>query len=195
MPGPEWASSGIEGFLRHLRRPAGLHILDLGSISQGTARVLGERGHHIHCLSLLHGFDAVRESSMGEDGNVTPHAANRFVRTHLDFPKNSVHAVLAWDVLQHLDELTMRATIAFLSKLIRPNGIMFCLFHVDTTHETIPVLNCSMKSESTLQLSEVERRTPFRRYSVRNLEALFPQYRALHFCLKRDAILEVLVFS
>ena len=193
--GSDRPSSGIQGFLRHLNNSSGLHILDLGSLSEETAWLLGGLGHHIHCVSLLRGFDNARRANSREDGTLGAQAANRLIRSHLDYPRNSIHAVLAWDVLQHLDEITRRATIGYLSKIMRPNGIMFCLFHGDESKSAIPVYSCSVTSESTLALSEVGRRKRFQSLSTRKLESLFPQFRAIHFYLKRDALLEVLVFS
>ena len=188
-------SHGIKGFIDCLGPPRGLDILDLGSISHGTANFLGQSGHHIHYVSMLHGFDAVRKQSLGEDGNITPSAANRFIRASLGFGKGRFHGVLAWDVLQHLDDITMRAAIAYLSKILLPNAAMFCIFHADTKGEPIPVLSCSVKSHSTLRLREVGRRTPFQALSARGLETLFPQYRTVNLYLKRDAVLEVLVYN
>ncbi len=195
LAGPRRESHGIQGFLEHLRDSTGLHILDLGLVSEDTAWHLGRLGHHIHYVSLLHCFDALSEANGELHGGMQPQAANRFIRSHLDYPRNSFHAVLAWDVLQHLDEVTMRLTIAYLSRIMRPNSIMFCLFHADDSEAANPVLNCSVSSESTVVLREVGRRKPKWRTSMRKLESLFPQFRAVHFYLKRDALFEVLVFS
>ena len=195
LAGAQRDSSGIQGFLDHLPDVQGLHILDLGDLSQGTASYLGKQGHHIHYVSLLQSFDAIRDANAGEAGELRPQVANRFIRSHLDYPRNSFHAVLAWDVLQHLDEVTLRVTIAYLSQIMRPNSIMFCMFHWDKEEVANPVLYCSVNSEKTLVLREVGRRKPKWRTSMRKLESLFPQFRAVHFYLKRDALFEVLVFG
>ena len=195
LDGAQRDSSGIQGFLDHLPDVRGLHILDLGDLSEGTASYLGKLGHHIHYVSLLQSFDAIRDANADEDGGLGPQVANRFVRSHLDYPRNSFHAVLAWDVLQHLDEVTLRVTIAYLSQIMRPNSIMFCMFHWDKEEVANPVLYCSVDSETTLALREVERRKPEWRTSMRKLESLFPQFRAVHFYLKRDSLFEVLVFG
>ena len=195
LGGAQRDSSGIQGFLDHLPDVPGLHILDLGDLSQGTASYLGKLGHHIHYVSLLQSFDAIRDANAGEDGELGPQVANRFVRSYLDYPRNSFHAVLAWDVLQHLDEVTLRVTIAYLSQIMRPNSIMFCMFHWDKEEVANPVMYCSVDSERSLVLREVERRKPEWRTSMRKLESLFPQFRAVHFYLKRDSLFEVLVFG
>jgi hypothetical protein len=195
LAGPQRESNGIQGFLAHLRDTTGLHILDLGAVSEDTAWYLGKLGHHIHYVSLLHCFDTVRAANGSNDAGMRPEAANRFIRSHLDYPRNSFHAVLAWDVLQHLDEVTMRVTIAYLSKIMRPNSIMFCLFNGDDGEAANPVFNCSVRSEKTLLLREIGRRKAKWRTSMRKLESLFPQFRTVHFYLKRDSVFEVLVFG
>ena len=195
LSGRQHESSGIQAFLGHLEGTSGLHILDLGAVSQDTASHLGRLGHHIHFVSLLHAFDTVHEAGLDSEGRMRSQAANRFVRSYLDYPKNSFDGVLAWDVLQHLDEVTMRTTIAYLSQIMRPDSIMLSLFHADYAGGTHPVLNCSVISDETLVLREVGRRVSKWRTSVRDLELLFAEFRAVHFYLKRDALFEVLVFG
>ena len=174
---------------------AGLRILDLGMLSQETAAYVGRMGHRINFVSLLHSFEAAKAERSDEAGEIDADAANRIVRMALDFPPNNFHAVLAWDVLQHLDRDAMRVTIAHLSKIVRPNGAMFCLFSGETGREPIPLYNCAIHSEDSFVLREVGRRRLTQEFSARRLEALFPQFRAVNFYLKRDALLEVLVFS
>ena len=188
-------SQAIRSFFEHLSRFSGLQILDLGMLSQETAWHVGGLGHSINFVSLLHCFDAAQSEHAAETGELSSDLASRVVRMELDFPPNSFHAVLAWDVLQHLDEAAMRSTISQLSKVVRPNGVMFCIFHGEASHEPIPVYNCSVDSASTISMREVGRRQLAQEFSARKLEILFPQFRAVHFYLKRDALLEVLVIS
>ena len=188
-------SHGIRSFFDHLSRFSGLQILDLGMLSQSTAWYVGGLGHRINFVSLLHSFDAARTENSTEGGELSSELASQILQMELDFPPNSFHAVLAWDVLQHLDRTAMRSAIAQLSKIVRPNGVMFCLFHGEAKKGPIPLYNCSVDSASTFSIREVERRQVAQEFSARKLETLFPQFRAVHFYLKRDALLEVLVIS
>ena len=189
-------SHGIQCLFDHLPKVPGLQILDLGMLTEATSRYMGQLGHYVYTASLLHSFDkASAEASRTEEGGLGRQGATRFVRTHLDFPPNTFHAVLAWDVLQHLDEETMRSTVAHLAKIVRPNGTMLCLFHSDTNNAPVPIFDCAVASDTTLLLKEVGRRRRSREFSARKLESIFPQFRAVHFYLKRDALLEVLVLN
>ena len=191
----ERSSDGIRDFIAHFRRPKGLHILDLGNVSQDTPAAPGVKGHHMHYASLLQSLDDQRSRSKSQDGDSAVQAANRFIRSYLDYPRHSFDAVLAWDVLQHLDEVTARVTIAYLSQIMRPNSAMFCIFHGGDDSQAAPILNCSVKSDDSLILREVGRRKRTWRTNIRGLECLFPQFRAVHFYLKRDSMFEVVVLS
>lgn len=188
-------SHGIRSFFDHLSKFSGLQILDLGMLSQRTASHVGGLGHRIHFVSLLHRVDEARAEKSTEERELCSELASQIVKTELDFPPNSFHAVLAWDVLQHLDGTAMNSAIANLSKIVRPNGLIFCLFHGATIKGPIPLYNCSVDSASTFSIKQVARRPVTQRFSARKLETLFPQFRAVHFYLKRDALLEVLVLS
>lgn len=191
-----WRSShGVEFFFQHLRGTRNLNILDLGMLSQETPAQLGELGHHLHFASLVTGYDEARPTLTSQDGEVSRRAADRFIRQHLDFAPRSFHAVLAWDVLQQLDRPAMQSTIAHLSRIVLPNAIMFCLFQEPDENGTISILDGSVSSRTSLKLREVGRRRPRQVFTPRNLEFEFPQFRSVHFFLKRDSLLEVIVLS
>lgn len=191
-----WRSShGVEFFFQHLRDARNLNILDLGMLSQETTEQLGELGHHLHFASLVTSYDEVRPTLAGQDGEVSRRAGDRFVRQYLDFAPRSFHAVLAWDVLQQLDRAAMQSTIAHLGRIVLPNAVMFCIFQEPDEAGTISILDGAVSSHTTLKLREVGRRRPRQVFTPRELEFEFPQFRSVHFFLKRDSLLEVLVLS
>lgn len=193
---PGWRSShGVEFFFQHLRDARNLNILDLGMLSQETTEQLGELGHHLHFASLVAGYDEARPTLASQDGEVSRRAADRFVRQYLDFAPRSFHAVLAWDVLQQLDRSAMQSTIAHLGRIVLPNAVMFCIFQEPDEDGTISILDGAVSSHTTLKLREVGRRRPRQVFTPRELEFEFPQFRSVHFFLKRDSLLEVLVLS
>lgn len=194
--GPGWRSShGVEFFFQHLRDARNLNILDLGMLSPDTTAQLGELGHHLHFASLGTGYDEARPTLASQDGEVTRRAADRFVRQYLDFAPRSFHAVLAWDVLQQLDRSAMQSTIAHLGRIVLPNAVMFCIFQDPDEDGTISILDGAVSSHTSLKLREVGRRRPRQVFTPRELEFEFPQFRSVHFFLKRDSLLEVLVLS
>ena len=188
-------SPGIQCFFDRLADSAGLNILDLGMLSASTPTLVCSLGHNIYNASLLHSFDAVRDAEADPEDGMERQAASNFVRTHLDFRPDTFHGVLAWDVLQHLDEPAMLSTIAHLAKIMRPDGMMLCLFHRRSTEPTIPVLDCDVDSTSTFCVREAGHRESTREFSVRELESLFPQFQAIHFYLMQDSLHEVLVIN
>lgn len=188
-------SHGIEFFFQHLRDARNLNILDLGMLSRETTAQLGELGHSLHFVSLASSYDEARPTLAGQDGVVSKRAADRFVRQYLDFAPRSFHAVLAWDVLQHLDHSAMQSTIAHLGRIVRPNAVVFCLFQEPHDDGTISILDGGVDSQTSLKLREVGRRRPRQVLTPRDLEFEFPQFRSVHFFLKRDSLLEVLVLS
>ena len=189
------ASHGIEFFFQHLRDARSLNILDLGMLSRETTAQVGELGHRLHFVSLASSYDEERPTLAGQDGEVSRRAADRFVRQNLDFAPRSFHAVLAWDVLQQLDHSAMQCTIAHLGRIVRPNAVLFCLFQEPDDDGTIAILDGGVDSPSSLKLREVGRRRPRQLFTPRDLEFEFPQFRSVHFFLKRDSLLEVLVLS
>ena len=188
-------SPGIQCFFDRLADSAGLNILDLGMLSESTPTLVCSLGHSIYNASLLHSFEAAREAEAGPEEGMERQAAGNFVRKHLDFRPDTFHGVLAWDVLQHLDEAAMLSTIAHLAKILRPDGMMLCLFHRKSAEPTIPVLNCDVDSTSTFWIKQADHRESSREFSVRELESLFPQFQAIHFYLMQDSLHEVLVIN
>ena len=188
-------SPGIQCFFDRLANSAGLNILDLGMLSANTPTLVCSLGHSIYNASLLHCFEAHRDAEPGPETGLERQAASDFVRKHLDFRPDTFHGVLAWDVLQHLDEAAMLSTIAHLAKILRPDGMMLCLFHRKSARPSMPVLNCDVDSTSTFWVKQTDHRESSREFSVRELESLFPQFQAIHFYLMQDSLHEVLVIN
>lgn len=189
-------SDGVQCLFDRLPDTTGLRILDLGMLTEGTPQYLGGLGHRVYTASLLHSFDlALADAAANSTGSLGRQGASRFVRQHLDFPPQTFHAVLAWDVLQHLDQETMYSTVAHLAKIVRPNGAMLCIFHMERGNGPVPVFDFAVDSNSTILIREAGHRAGSRELNTRGIESLFPQFRAVHFYLRRDALLEVLVLN
>ena len=188
-------SHGIRCFFDRLSDSARLKILDLGMLSETTPALACSLGHRIYNASLLHSFDTARDAEPDTEKGMERRAARDLVRKHLDFPPDTFHGVLAWDVLQHLDEAAMLSTITHLARILRPGGMMLCLFHRKCAGPTIPVLNCDVDSTSTFWVREAAHRESTREFSLRELELLFPQFQAKYFYLMQDSLQEVLVIN
>ncbi len=187
-------SDALASFIARLGAGEEQHVLDLGDLSQQTVGVLAQPGRHLHFAPLLARFQQGMEAQ-GDDGTLSEHSAHEILREGLPFGDRSMHGVLAWDVLQHLGEPGMQAAAATLRGILKPNGILFCLFHLGNANEA-PVCRCGVTSHQTFSLHATDRRPIKRQLSTRDLELLFDEFRAVHFFLKRDAaLLEVLVFT
>ena len=172
-----------------------LHVLDLGMISHGTTACLSRLGHRVTFVDLLRYVDEARSNRASEGREFTSDSASLMLRQELDYNTNSFDAILAWDVLQHLDAATLRATVAHLAEIIRPQGVIFCMFHGDPSDQPVPVYQCTIESDDVLSLREVRRSRREREFSPRTFETIFPQFRTVHYFLKTDDFFEVLVFK
>lgn len=186
-------SHAVQAFFEHLPPVSGQRILDLGNVSESTARQLSALGHHLHCASVLGGFDAVLRKVPPARGLASQNAADGFLRSRLDFPANTFHAVLAWDVLEHLGEPLLQRTISHLARIVRPGGVMLCFFHLRSAGTEVPVCQFDVISRSVIAIRSSGVRPLPRKFSTREIEALFPQFNAIHLYLMRDALLELLV--
>jgi hypothetical protein len=117
-------------------------ILDLGPIWQSTVNFFAEKGFRIGSEDLLRGwkeFLSVEEESMrthavGITGNdvddvIPPPLAERFLETALRYPDESVHGILAWDLLDYFDAAMVPQITERLFRILRPGGAMLALFH------------------------------------------------------------------
>ncbi len=182
----------VDNFLANSSR---LQVLDLGRISQGTAKCVSELGHRITFVDLLRCFDTARSERASESRSFTPVSANLIIRQELDFPLKSFDTILAWGVLQHLDTESMRLAISHLSKIIRPGGVLHCMFHSAPSDQLIPLYDCAIEPPGAISLLEVERRRQFQSFSPRAFEVHFTEFREIHFFLKKGALFEALVFT
>ncbi len=189
-------SNALQSMLERLSRARALNILDLGFLTAGTAQFLGNLGHNLYYASLIDGFDAfVRSRSEDQGRNLDRDTARKFVLSRLGFRPGTFHAVLAWDVLQYLDAETARATVSQLAKIVQPNGGLLYVFRCDESTKPARALQCAVVSGHEFAFKESPHLRPCHRFTVRDVEALFPQFRAVHFHLQRDAMLEVLVLK
>ncbi len=186
-------SHAVQAFFEHLPPVSGQRILDLGNVSEATARQLSALGHHLHCASVLEGFDAVLRKTLPDGQLASQNAADSFLRSRLDFPANTFHAVLAWDVLERLGEPLLQRTISHLARIVRPGGVMLCFFHLRSAGTEVPACQFDVISRSAIAIRSLGVRPLPRKFTTREVESLFPQFNTIHFYLMRDALLELLV--
>lgn len=114
-------------------------ILDLGPIWQSTVNFFLEKGFRISTEDLLRGWkeflsaeeESLRTQPVGKDGDeVEPTAiAERFLENALQYGDESVHGILAWDLLDYFDADVVPRLTERLFRIMRPGGAMMALFH------------------------------------------------------------------
>jgi hypothetical protein len=143
------ASNGLKEFLRHLGSLEDGRLLDLGPISQATVDFFTGRRYKLYSNDLLrgwHDFLAAELATLMASKAAAPGSANatirsdpaeragRFLAAVLDYPGETFHGVLAWDLIDYLPPEVVQAFVIRLHELIRPGGAVLAIFH-DRTPE------------------------------------------------------------
>lgn len=138
------ASNGLKEFLRHLGTPEEGQMLDLGSVSQATVDFFTGRRYKLFSNDLLrgwHDFLAAELATLMAGTAAAPGSANaanrpdpaeratRFVASVLDYPAETFHGVLAWDLIDYLPPEVVQAFVVRLHELVRPSGAVLAIFH------------------------------------------------------------------
>src|ERR1700739_2927745 len=132
-------SNGLKEFLWNLDGLGRGTLLDLGPAWQTTLNFFLEREFRVTSDDLLHSwkdFLAEKEKRLQKAAtsteaiDVTPAGrAARFVQENLQYSPSSFDAVLLWDNLDYLEPAVAKQTVACLTEVLRPGGIVFAMFH------------------------------------------------------------------
>jgi len=133
------ASNGLKEFLWLISDVRGGRILDLGQVSQATLTFFIEKGYRVSTEDFLRSWkefltaeeERLRIAPVGEDNRKISQAilAEKFLESAMQYPEESFHGVLAWDLFDYFDaELTSRM-MERLYSLLHPGGSILALFH------------------------------------------------------------------
>jgi hypothetical protein len=137
-------SNGLKEFLRHLGKPEHGQMLDLAPVSQATTDFVTGRRFKLYANDILrswHDFLAAELAALRVSGSSAQGAAGaanrpdpaeraaRFVSSFLDYPAETFHGVLAWDLIDYLPREVGQAVVARLHELVRPGGAILAIFH------------------------------------------------------------------
>jgi hypothetical protein len=201
-------SNGLKEFLWNLDGLGRGTLLDLGPAWQTTLNFFIERGFRVSSEDILRGWKGfldeeeariavLRGGSLREDPSaresleLTPDGrATRFLQSNLQYPPASFDAVLLWDVLDYLDPAMTKRTIACLSELLRPAGIVFAMFH---SKKPEGFQRYRVADSNTLQVIPATIVTPPQKvYQNREIQDLFSHYRTMKSFVGRDQLRETL---
>lgn len=193
-------SNGLKEFLWHLDGLGRGTLLDLGPAWQTTISFFVERGFKVYAEDVLRAWkdflaaeeDRLRRVTLGSDpGDLTPESrAVRFLEANLQYPAGSFDAMLLWDLLDYLEPALAKRTVAHLTELIRPGGVLLAMFH---SKKPEGFNRYRVVDTQTLQILPTPILCPAQRvYQNREIQDLFRLHRTSKSFVGRDQLREVL---
>lgn len=132
-------SNGLKEFLWLLSDVRPARILDLGPAWQATINFLIEKGYRVSSEDMLRAWkefltaeeEQLRSTAVGEDQSRISQAtlAARFLDDALQYPAESIHGVLAWDLFDYFDSEVMARVMERLYAILQPGGAVLGMFH------------------------------------------------------------------
>ena len=191
-------SNGLKEFLWNLDGLGRGTLLDLGAAWQTTLNFFIERNFRVSTEDILRGWKnfldedeaALRENSaLRETLDTTSEGrASRFLKSNLQYKPASFDAVLLWDALDYLDPAMTKQTVACITELLRPAGIVLAMFH---SKKAESFQRYRVADSNTLQVVPARSLTPFYKvYQNREIQDLFSQFRTTKSFVGRDQLRE-----
>jgi len=134
-------SNGLKEFLWLMSDVPHARVLDLGPVWQATVNFFLEKGYRISTDDLLGTWrefisqeeERLRVAPLTEEGysaRLTASAlADKFLENALQYPEDSFHGVLAWDLLDYFDPAVSARIMDRLFSILHPGGAVLALFH------------------------------------------------------------------
>lgn len=191
-------SNGLKELLWNLDGLGHGTLLDLGAAWQTTLSFFIERGFRVSSEDLLRGWKEflVKEEADARGKapgslDVTPSGrAARFLESNLQYPEASFDAILLWDLLDYLEPAVAKQTVACLTELLRPSGVVFAMFH---SKKPEGFQRYRVADSNTLQVISSPVLCPAQRvYQNREIQDLFGRYRTTKAFVGRDQLRETL---
>ena len=193
-------SNGLKEFLWNLDGLGRGTLLDLGPAWQTTLNFFIERGFRVTSDDLLRSWkDFMAEEEVrlkdaansAENVDLTPAGrAARFVQANLRYAPSSFDAVLLWDILDYLEPAVAKQSVACLTELLRPGGIVFAMFH---SKKPEGFQRYRVADSNTLQVISAAPLCPAQRvYQNREIQDLFGRFRTVKSFVGRDQLRESL---
>ena len=134
-------SNGLKEFLWLMSDVPHARVLDLGPVWQATVNFFLEKGYRISTDDLLgtwKEFVSAEEerlraaplTSEGYSARLTASAlADKFLENALQYPEDSFHGVLGWDLFDYFDPAVSSRIMDRLFGILHPGGAVLALFH------------------------------------------------------------------
>src|SRR6202171_2416559 len=191
-------SNGLKEFLWNLEGLGRGTLLDLGAAWQTTLNFFIERNFRVSTEGILRGWKTFvdeEEARLREDPalreklDTTPEGrASRFLKSNMQYKPASFGAVLLWHALDYLDPSMTTQTVACVTELLRPAGIVLAMFH---SKKAEGFQRYRVADSNTLQVVQARSLTPFYKvYQNREIQDLFSQFRTTKSFVGRDQLRE-----
>jgi hypothetical protein len=194
-------SNGLKELLWNLDGLGHGALLDLGAVWQTTLSFFIERGFRVSSEDILRAWkdfldseeatlrDAARIPDPPVDMTPTGRAV-RFLQGNLQYPTGSFDAVLLWDLLDYFEPGMATKTVAAITELLRPGGVVFALFH---SKKPEGFQRYRLVDSNHLQVVSTKILCPAQRaYQNREIQDLFSRYRTMKSFVGRDQLRETL---
>jgi hypothetical protein len=194
-------SNGLKEFLWNLDGLGRGTLLDLGPAWQTTLSFFIERGFRVSAEDLLRAWkeflnqegERLKQNgaAVAETLDMTPAGrAARFLEENLQYPRSSFDAVLLWDLLDYLEPALAKLTVAALTELLRPGGIILAMFH---SKKPEGFQRYRVADSNSLQVISTTVMCPAQKvYQNREIQDLFIRFRTTKSFVGRDQLRETL---
>ena len=200
MPELTRGSNGLKEFLWNLDGLGRGTLLDLGPAWQTTLSFFIERGFRVTSEDILRGWsDFLMQEEQKLKGPMTAEdyaertpetLAKRFLNDNLQYGPGTFDAMLLWDTLDYLEPKLAKETVAHLTELVRPGGVVFALFH---SKKPAGFQRYRVVDTTSLQVLEAKTIFPAQKlYQNREIQELFGRFRTMKSYVSRDQLRETL---
>jgi hypothetical protein len=132
-------SNGLKEFLWLISDVRHGRVLDLGPVWQSTITFFTEKEYRISTEDLLRSWkeflgteeENLRRAPVGAEGQKISQAllAEKFLENALQYPEDSYHGILAWDLFDYFDAELLPRIMERLYTILHPGGAVLSLFH------------------------------------------------------------------
>jgi hypothetical protein len=193
-------SNALKEFLWNLDGLGRGTLLDLGPAWQTTLSFFIERGFRVTSEDILRGWSdflmqeekKLKGAMTAEDyAERTPETlAKRFLNENLQYGPGTFDAMLLWDTLDYLEPKLAKETVAHLTEMVRPGGVVFALFH---SKKPPGFQRYRVVDTTSLQILEAKTIFPAQKlYQNREIQELFGRFRTMKSYVSRDQLRETL---
>ena len=193
-------SNALKEFLWNLDGLGRGTLLDLGPAWQTTLSFFIERGFRVTSEDILRGWsDFLMQEEKKLKGPMTAEdyaertpetLAKRFLNENLQYGPGTFDAMLLWDTLDYLEPKLAKETVAHLTEMVRPGGVVFALFH---SKKPPGFQRYRVVDTTSLQVLEANTIFPAQKlYQNREIQELFGRFRTMKSYVSRDQLRETL---